>query len=398
MYLYFDSKGVLLEVINDEALRQYNYQVNTMYVYIENPITTEFPDGLKYLQYWFERPNGDETEVYDTQSHPGDEVVTETIPFDTKRDVRKFKYGIKYKMHKITIPSGRVIDTETGAHEYNMFEDDGPVSLTIKAIYERDSKELTLGKVVFTIEKEVVIPSDSISVPQFEYLLRAVDALTFTVGKVETETLEPTEDASVTVTLDKSDTSKKNYPTDFKFGIPKGATFTPSVSEDGDISWTNDGGLDNPETVNIKGEIGPTPDITASATIDANVGVPEVEVVKSGTAEEPHFTFGFKNLRGKDATIPQELTDHLTDYNNPHRLTTEQINAVPIDFRSFTAVESTPKSFRQLTGVFVENEGKGFRMTLQQVKDMGTKIITVKDIKTADLSNLDVGDYVYSEK
>ena len=46
-----------------------------------------------------------------------------------------------------------------------------------------------------------------------------------------------------------------------KQGIPgtaaaKGATFTPSVSEAGVISFTNDGGLPNPEPVNIKGPKG----------------------------------------------------------------------------------------------------------------------------------------------
>ena len=35
-----------------------------------------------------------------------------------------------------------------------------------------------------------------------------------------------------------------------------GSTFTPSVSEDGTLSWTNDGDLDNPEPVNIKGPKG----------------------------------------------------------------------------------------------------------------------------------------------
>ena len=35
-----------------------------------------------------------------------------------------------------------------------------------------------------------------------------------------------------------------------------GATFTPSVSSDGIISWTNDKGLSNPTPVNIKGEKG----------------------------------------------------------------------------------------------------------------------------------------------
>ena len=35
-----------------------------------------------------------------------------------------------------------------------------------------------------------------------------------------------------------------------------GATFTPSVDSDGNLSWTNDKGLENPATVNIKGEKG----------------------------------------------------------------------------------------------------------------------------------------------
>ena len=48
-----------------------------------------------------------------------------------------------------------------------------------------------------------------------------------------------------------------------KDGAPgaDGATFTPSVSASGDLSWTNDGGKGNPETINIKGpqgEPGPT--------------------------------------------------------------------------------------------------------------------------------------------
>ena len=233
MYLYFDKKGVLLEIVNDEALRQYNHQVNTMYVYIENVPTTELPQGLLKLQYWFERPNGETTAVYDTLSHPGDVVVTETVPFDIKRDVRKFSYGTRYKMFKIEMPSGRIIgQDESGnpVYEYNIFEDDGPVSLTIKAIFVEGAKELTLGKVVFTIEKEVVIPTNSVSVSQYEYILRAIDALTFTVGKVTTETLNPQSEASVTVTQDKSSTELKNYPVDFEFGIPKGATFTPAVA------------------------------------------------------------------------------------------------------------------------------------------------------------------------
>ena len=37
-----------------------------------------------------------------------------------------------------------------------------------------------------------------------------------------------------------------------------GATFVPSVSANGDLSWTNDKGFQNPKTVNIKGAKGDT--------------------------------------------------------------------------------------------------------------------------------------------
>ena len=36
-----------------------------------------------------------------------------------------------------------------------------------------------------------------------------------------------------------------------------GTTFTPNVDENGNISWTNDGGKENPTTRNIKGPVGP---------------------------------------------------------------------------------------------------------------------------------------------
>ena len=54
-----------------------------------------------------------------------------------------------------------------------------------------------------------------------------------------------------------------------------GATFTPHVSEDGVISWTNDKNLANPKPVNIrgpkgekgdKGDKGDTPTISSSVT------------------------------------------------------------------------------------------------------------------------------------
>ena len=52
----------------------------------------------------------------------------------------------------------------------------------------------------------------------------------------------------------------ENITFEIKDGIPipgeNGATFTPSVSSEGVISWTNDKDLPNPESVNIKGPAG----------------------------------------------------------------------------------------------------------------------------------------------
>lgn len=43
---------------------------------------------------------------------------------------------------------------------------------------------------------------------------------------------------------------------------------------------------------------GSCPDITAAATVDSGTGAPSVNVVKTGTDEEPTFTFNFSNLKG----------------------------------------------------------------------------------------------------
>ena len=46
------------------------------------------------------------------------------------------------------------------------------------------------------------------------------------------------------------------------------------------------------------GKDGITPNISMNATVDNNVGVPEVEVTKGGTNENPSFTLGFHNIKG----------------------------------------------------------------------------------------------------
>ena len=81
-----------------------------------------------------------------------------------------------------------------------------------------------------------------------------------------------------------------------------GVTFTPHVSEDGTLTWSNDGGLDNPEPMNIMGPEGP---------------------------EGPKGNNGAVGERGtgilKVLTMPQEYTTPIGDYEPQYRKSISEI-------------------------------------------------------------------------
>ena len=99
-----------------------------------------------------------------------------------------------------------------------------------------------------------------------------------------------------------------------------GVTFTPSVSADGVISWTNDGGKDNPTPVNIKGNSG-TDGVgiqsvvqTTTSTADGGDNIITVTLTNGNTA-----TFTVKNgSNGSDGssatvTVDSALSDTSTN-------------------------------------------------------------------------------------
>ena len=108
-----------------------------------------------------------------------------------------------------------------------------------------------------------------------EEAMRAVDTLTGVGARAVT--LEPGSDATVSFEEDVSGNRVIVY------GIPRGAdgsggaggggsdgaTFTPSVSDEGVISWTNDKDLPNPEPVDIKGDPGAvfTPSVSSEGVL-----------------------------------------------------------------------------------------------------------------------------------
>lgn len=132
-----------------------------------------------------------------------------------------------------------------------------------------------------------------------------------------------------------------------------------------------------------------------NAKIRATI-VPQVSGSIRGTVKDV-VTGNIRGEIGRAPLIPQVFIDHLVDYNNPHQTTAEQVGAVPTDLRPFRQAEPEGKAFRDATNIYVEHQGNSFRMTLQQVKEMGTKIVVAKNVSDADFSKLDIDDYVYTE-
>ena len=91
-------------------------------------------------------------------------------------------------------------------------------------------------------------------------------------------------------------------------GLPgvDGVTFTPSVSEAGVISWTNDGEEENPDPVDIMGPPGTAAGFgTVTATADnTSSETPSVDVQSSGPDTAKNFTFAFSGLKGKPGDTP----------------------------------------------------------------------------------------------
>ena len=96
---------------------------------------------------------------------------------------------------------------------------------------------------------------------------------------------------------------------------PRGYTFTPAVDDAGNLSWTNDGGLPNPEEVNIKGPIGATgPQGNPGATPTISVGTvttldPGQDATAEITGETPNLTLNLGIPEGQPGQDGVQLND-----------------------------------------------------------------------------------------
>lgn len=122
-----------------------------------------------------------------------------------------------------------------------------------------------------------------------------------------------------------------------KNGDFDGATFTPSVSDTGDLSWTNDKGKENPPTVNIKGEKG-DPGAVKMQVVDTLPDVGETDTIhlvkKNNPGEQNLYdeyvyteTTGWEHIG--DTSV--DLTDYYTKEETDEKLNNKQNTLTPGD-------------------------------------------------------------------
>lgn len=159
----------------------------------------------------------------------------------------------------------------------------------------------------------------------------------------------------------------------FQAKIPQGVTFTPSVSDAGEISWTNNGGLTNPDTKSIKGQKG-----------DTGVSFAGIEYTPS-TVSGGNNTFKVKYSNGTTGTESYNIRNGI-DITNVEEVSSDVDGGV----NSITFVKSDGT---KVGPVAVKNGSKGSTGTIKSVNAMvdenvGTPQVTA--ILSGDTSNADI--------
>lgn len=184
-----------------------------------------------------------------------------------------------------------------------------------------------------------------------------------------TELVAPTAKASVTPIYGGTLGNELSFQTK----IPRGVTFTPSVSDAGEISWTNDGNLTNPATKSIKGQKG-----------DTGVSFAGVEYTPS-TVSGGNNTFKVKYSNGTVGTESYNIRNGI-DITGVEEVSSDADEGI----NSITFIKSDGTKVGPVT---VKNGSKGSTGTIKSIsatvdEKVGTPQVTAT--LSGDASNADI--------
>lgn len=169
MYLYFDVNFNLKEIVY-YPVREGDAEVDKIYIYIapENPIPDN--NGIYKLGNRFTncKINFELLDTHENLNPNGGNSVemskaTIQLPYEKKRDLYFFRYGYKYEMWSVTLPTS--VTSATGV-------------ITASAFVYNLSEEKALNKFSFNVEDSVIpVPDSTMSQAQYSYLYNIVQLL-----------------------------------------------------------------------------------------------------------------------------------------------------------------------------------------------------------------------------
>lgn len=160
----------------------------------------------------------------------------------------------------------------------------------------------------------------------------------------------------------------------FQAKVPQGVTFTPSVSDAGEISWTNNGGLSNPATKSIKGQKG-----------DTGVSFAGIEYTATSASGGTN-KFKVKYSNGTVETEEYQIRNGVDIINVEEIPSSEDSGSNSITFIKSDETKIGP--------IIVKNGSKGSTGTIKSVnatvdENVGTPQVTATlsgDVSNADIS------------
>lgn len=160
----------------------------------------------------------------------------------------------------------------------------------------------------------------------------------------------------------------------FQAKVPQGVTFTPSVSDAGEISWTNNGGLSNPATKSIKGQKG-----------DTGISFAGIEYTATSASGGTN-KFKVKYSNGTVGTEEYQIRNGVDIINVEEIPSSEDSGSNSITFIKSDETKIGP--------IIVKNGSKGSTGTIKSVnatvdENVGTPQVTATlsgDVSNADIS------------
>ena len=157
MYVYFDTNGIVKELVNYEYLRVGNDNVNDLYLYFEGDRT------ISQIVVKIKQNNANETVITHILDLASALKTNIEIPYNENREMKYFKYYTPYNFYKYAFDSTDL--------EYS-----GVLEVSVIAYFSNGNT--AMGKLVLNVENSLVEVNTSITRAEYEGLLRDVRDMT----------------------------------------------------------------------------------------------------------------------------------------------------------------------------------------------------------------------------